>query len=90
MGFSGSASGKEPTCQCRRHTRHGFSINFSNLAYFILFFSTFAWISQKEAENQLLALILFNIQSSVIVAVHGADLKMKVKISLPTQTAIFV
>ena len=24
MGFSGNASGKEPTCQCRRHTRHGF------------------------------------------------------------------
>ena len=23
-GFSGDASGKEPTCQCRRHKRHGF------------------------------------------------------------------
>ena len=23
-GFSGGASGKEPTCQCRRHKRHGF------------------------------------------------------------------
>ena len=24
-GFPGGASGKEPTCQCRRHKRHGFS-----------------------------------------------------------------
>ena len=24
-GFSGGASGKEPTCQCRRHNRQGFS-----------------------------------------------------------------
>ena len=23
-GFPGGASGKEPTCQCRRHRRHGF------------------------------------------------------------------
>ena len=23
-GFPGGASGKEPTCQCRRHKRHGF------------------------------------------------------------------
>ena len=23
-GFSGGASSKEPTCQCRRHKRHGF------------------------------------------------------------------
>ena len=25
MGFPGGASGKEPTCQCRRQKRHGFS-----------------------------------------------------------------
>ena len=25
MGFPGGASGKEHTCQCRRHKRHGFS-----------------------------------------------------------------
>ena len=24
LGFSGSASGKESVCQCRRHKRHGF------------------------------------------------------------------
>ena len=24
MGFPGSASGKEPTCQCRRHKRYQF------------------------------------------------------------------
>ena len=24
MGFPGGASGKEPTCQCRRHKRRGF------------------------------------------------------------------
>ena len=24
MGFLGGTSGKEPTCQCRRHKRHGF------------------------------------------------------------------
>ena len=24
VGFPGGASGKEPTCQCRRHKRHGF------------------------------------------------------------------
>ena len=24
MGFTGGTSGKEPTCQCRRHKRHGF------------------------------------------------------------------
>ena len=24
MGFPGRASGEEPTCQCRRHKRHGF------------------------------------------------------------------
>ena len=24
LGFSGGASGKEPTCQCKRHKRHGF------------------------------------------------------------------
>ena len=24
LGFPGGASGKEPTCQCRRHKRHGF------------------------------------------------------------------
>ena len=23
-GFPGGPSGKEPTCQCRRHKRHGF------------------------------------------------------------------
>ena len=26
MGFSGGTSGKEPTCQCRRHKRHGFNL----------------------------------------------------------------
>ena len=25
MGFPGSASGKEPACQCRRHKRCGFN-----------------------------------------------------------------
>ena len=25
LGFSSGASGKEPTCQFRRHKRHGFS-----------------------------------------------------------------
>jgi len=25
LGFPGGASGKEPTCQCRRHERPGFS-----------------------------------------------------------------
>ena len=25
-GFPGGASGKEPTCQCRRHKRHGFNL----------------------------------------------------------------
>ena len=25
MGFPGGVSGKEPTCQCRRHKRHGFN-----------------------------------------------------------------
>ena len=25
-GFPGSASGKEPTCQCRRHKRHRFNL----------------------------------------------------------------
>ena len=24
MGFPGGASGKEPSCQCRRYKRHGF------------------------------------------------------------------
>ena len=24
MGFPGGDSGKEPTCQCKRHNRHGF------------------------------------------------------------------
>ena len=24
VGFPGGNSGKEPTCQCRRHKRHGF------------------------------------------------------------------
>jgi len=24
VGFSGGASGKAPTCPCRRHKRHGF------------------------------------------------------------------
>ena len=24
LGFSGGTSGKAPTCQCRRHKRHGF------------------------------------------------------------------
>ena len=24
-GFPGNTSGKEPTCQCRRHKRHGFN-----------------------------------------------------------------
>ena len=24
MGFPGAPSGKEPTCQCRKHKRHGF------------------------------------------------------------------
>ena len=26
MGFPGGASGKEPTCQCRRHKRRGFDL----------------------------------------------------------------
>ena len=25
LGFPGGASGKEPTCQCKRHKRHGFN-----------------------------------------------------------------
>ena len=25
VGFPGGVSGKEPTCQCRRHKRHGFN-----------------------------------------------------------------
>ena len=25
MGFLGGAGGKEPSCQCRKHKRHGFS-----------------------------------------------------------------
>ena len=25
LGFLGGAGGKEPTCQCRRHKRHGFN-----------------------------------------------------------------
>ena len=25
LGFPGGTSGKEPTCQCRRHKRHGIS-----------------------------------------------------------------
>ena len=25
VGFPDGASGKEPACQCRRHTRHGFN-----------------------------------------------------------------
>ena len=24
LGFPGGASGKEPSCQCRKHKRHGF------------------------------------------------------------------
>jgi len=24
LGFPGGTSGKEPTCQCRKHKRHGF------------------------------------------------------------------
>ena len=24
IGFTGGTSGKEPTCQCRRHKKHGF------------------------------------------------------------------
>ena len=31
MGFAGGASGKEPTYQCRRHKRHGFS--YENLGW---------------------------------------------------------
>ena len=26
MGFPGGASGKEDTCQCRRHEQHGFDL----------------------------------------------------------------
>ena len=33
MGFKGSASGKEPTCQCRRHKRHRFNPWFGKMPW---------------------------------------------------------
>ena len=33
LGFPGGASGKEPTCQCRRHKRHGFDTWVGEMAW---------------------------------------------------------
>ena len=33
MGFKGGASGKEPTCQCRRHKRHRFNPWFGKMPW---------------------------------------------------------
>ena len=33
MGFPGGPRGKEPTCQCRKHRRHGFNTWFGKIPY---------------------------------------------------------
>ena len=54
VGFPGDTSGKEPTCQCRRHTRCGFNPWASKIPWRMQCTQCFAWrIPQIEDSGGL-------------------------------------
>ena len=55
LGFPGSASGKEPTCQCRRRKRCGFGPQVGKIPWRLAWQPTPIFLPEKSHEQRSLA-----------------------------------